>query len=119
MSDRVTWIEHKGARILYADYSGLSGEEYISVIEAFKNQLAQQTPGSVATLTNVTDSRVSEEVKDKFRELTEQTAGISKAAATIGVTGFKKAIAVLMRRDLYWADSLEEAKDWLADQMKE
>jgi hypothetical protein len=32
MSDRVSWIEYKGARILYADYSGLSGEEFIEVI---------------------------------------------------------------------------------------
>ena len=119
MSDRVTWIEHKGTRILYADYTGLSGEAYIRVIEEFKNELKQHPLGSVVTLTNVTDSNVSEEVKNKFKELTDQTAGISKAAATIGVTGFKKAIAVLIRRDLYWADSPEDAKDWLANQAKE
>lgn len=116
MSDRVSWIEHKGAKILYADYSGLSGEEYIEVIEEFKNELLKQTPGSVVTLTNVTDSTVTDEVKEKFKELRVQTEEISKGAAAIGLTGFKKAIAVLIRKDLYWANSLEEAKEWLAEQ---
>lgn len=27
-------------------------------------------------------------------------------------------IAVLIRRDLYWAKSLEEAKEWLAEQAR-
>jgi hypothetical protein len=118
VSDRVSWIKHKGARILYADYSGLSGEGYMEVIEEFKNELLKQSPGSVVTLTNVTDSTVSNEVKDKLKELAEETTGISKGAAAIGITGFKKTIAVLIRRDLYWADSLEEAKEWLAEQSK-
>jgi hypothetical protein len=118
MSDRVSWIEHKGTKILYADYSGLSGEEYIEVIEEFKNELLKQPSGSVVTLTNVTDSTVTDEVKEKFKELRVQTEGISKGAATIGLTGFKKAIAVFIRKDLYWADSLEEAKEWLAEQAK-
>ncbi len=117
MNNRVRWIEHKEAKILYADYSGLSGEEYVRVIDKFKNELGKQPPGSVVTLSNVADSRVSIEVKDKFKELANQTKGISKAAATVGLTGFKRAIAVLIRKDLFWADSLEEARDWLAEQV--
>ena len=91
MSERVYWIEHKGARILCADYSGLSGQTYIDMIDKFKNELRQQSPGSVVTLSDVTDSHVSAEVKDKFKELADETRGISKAAATVGLTGFKKA----------------------------
>ncbi len=118
MNNRVSWIEHKGARILYADYSNLSGEEYIGAIEEFKNELLKQTPGSIVTLTNVTDSKVTNEVKEKLKELRSQTKGISKKAAAIGMTGFKKAIAVFIRKDLYWADSLEEAKEWLTEQSR-
>ena len=103
---------------MYADYSGLSGEEYIGVIEEFKNELLKQSPGSVVTLTNVTDTTITNEIKDKLKEMGEQTKGISKYAAAVGVEGFKKVIAVLIRRDLYWADSLEEAEEWLAAQSK-
>jgi hypothetical protein len=54
----------------------------------------------------------------QFKELAEQTRGISKGAAAIGITGFKKALAVLIKRYLHYADSLEEAKEWLAEQAK-
>jgi hypothetical protein len=118
MSGRVSWIEYKGARILYADYSGLSEQEGIEVIGEFQAELLKQPPGSVFTLTNVSDFTITGEVKDRFRVLAEQSEGISKGAATVGVTGFKKAIAVLLRRDLHYADSVEEAKEWLAEQAK-
>jgi hypothetical protein len=116
MSDRVRWIEHKGAEILYVDYSGTSEEEYVETIEAFKNELLKCPPGSVVTLTNVADSTITEKVTEKFKELQEQTKGISKAGAAIGVTGFKRALAQLIKRDLHFARSMEEAKDWLAEQ---
>lgn len=119
MSDRVSWIKHKGARILYADYAGLSEQECMEVIGEFQDELLQQSPGSVVTLTNMTDFRhVTTEVKDRFKVLAERSRGISKGAATVGVTGFRKAIAVLLRGDMYYADSVEEAKEWLAEQAK-
>jgi hypothetical protein len=118
MSDRLSWIEYKGARILYVDYSGTSEEEFVQTIEAFKNELLKQAPGSVVTLTNIANTSLTDEVRKKFKELAEQTQGISKGAAAVGVTGFKKAVAVLIKRNLYYADSLEEAKEWLAEQAK-
>jgi flagellar motor switch protein FliG len=118
MNDRMSWIEYKGARILYVDYSGLSEEEFIQAIEEFKDELLKQAPGSVVSLSNMGDTSITEEVRKKFKELAEQTQGISKGAAAIGVTGFKKALAALIKRDLCYADSLEEAKDWLAEQAR-
>ena len=116
MNERVYWVEHKGTRILVGDYSRLSGQDYVVAIQAFEDELAGQTPGSVCTISVVTDSTVTTEVKDKFKEMSERTQGISKAASTVGLSGFKKALAVLIRKDLYWADSLEDAKDWLVEQ---
>lgn len=116
MSDRVSWIEHKGVKILYADYSGTSEDEFVKIVGEFEAVLAQQAPGSVVTLTNVTNTVVTNKVKARLKEMTERTGGISKAAAAVGITGFKRAIAILMRRDLHYALSMEEAKDWLAEQ---
>jgi hypothetical protein len=118
MSDRLSWIRYKGARILYVDYSGTSEEEFIQTIEAFKNELLKQTPGSVVTLSNMANTSITLKARDKFKELAEQTRGISKGAASIGTMGFKKALAALIKRELYYADSLEEAKEWLAEQAK-
>jgi len=118
MGKRVSWIEHKGARILYVDYSGLPEKEFIQTIEEFKNELLKQAPGSVVTLSNTANTYITEAVKEKFKELAERTRGISKGTAGIGVSGFKKVLASLVKRDMYFADSLEEAKDWLAEQAK-
>jgi hypothetical protein len=116
MKDRLSWIEYKGARILYVDYSGLSEEEFIQTIGEFEDELLEQTPGSVVTLTNMANVLITDNARRKFKELAGHTQGISKGAAAIGVTGFKKALATLIKRDLYYADSLEEAKKWLAEQ---
>jgi hypothetical protein len=115
MNDRISWIEHKGARILYADYSGLDEHGQVQTIEAFKNELLKQAPGSVATLTNVKDTEITDKVKEKYKELAAETQGISKGTAAIGVTGFKKVLAGLIKRDMYWASDMEEAKEWLAE----
>jgi len=100
------------------DYSGLSEKEFIQTIEEFKKELLKQAPGSVVTLTNIANVYITEAVSQKFKELAEQTQGISKGAASIGMSGFKKVLAGLIKRDMYWANSLEEAKDWLAEQAK-
>ena len=118
MSGRLSWIEHKGAKILYVDYSGLSEKEFVQTIEEFKNELLKQAPGSVVTLSNTADTYITSAVRDKFQELNEQTRGISKGAAGIGITGFKKVLAGLVKSDMYFADSLEEAIEWLAEQAK-
>ena len=118
MSDRLSWIEHKGTRILYVDYTGTSEEEFIQTIDEFKNELLKQTPGSVGTLSNMTNTVVTPNVTRKFKELAEQTRGISIGAAAIGVTGFKMPIAEMVRKGIYYADSLKEAKDWLAEQAR-
>ena len=118
MSNRVNLIEHRGTKIRYADYSGTSEEEFMKTIAEFEGELRKQTPGSVTTLTNVTDTVVTGNVAKALKEMSKQTQGISIAAAGVGITGFKKVIAAMVRRDLYYANSLEEAKDWLAKQAK-
>ena len=52
------------------------------------------------------------------RALGEETQGISRNTAAIGYTGFQRAIGLLIRREIYDADTLEEAMDWLAEQAR-
>lgn len=115
MNDRVYWLDHKGTRILYVDYSGTSDDEFIKVVDEFENELLKQAPGSVVTLTDVTNTVITNELRTRLREMAERTQGRSRKAAAVGITGFKRAIAVLLRKDLYYAKSLEEAKDWLVE----
>ncbi len=119
MSKYVQWIEHKGKKILFSNYSGLEGEEYLRAIDETKQELLKQPAGSrVLTLTDTSNSHATVATKDKAKE--QQAAmkekGIATQAALVGVSGWQKVIAQLIRRDVYFAQGIEDAKDWLVEQ---
>ena len=122
MSKYVQWIEHKGKKILFNNYSGLEGEEYLRAIDETKQELLKQPVGSrVLTLTDTSNSRATVATKDKAKE---QQAAIKEkrivtCAAIVGVSGWQKVIAQLIRGDVYFAQSVEDAKDWLVEQADE
>ncbi|MBN2532945.1 MAG: hypothetical protein JXB88_08640 [Spirochaetales bacterium] len=116
MSDRIQWLEHKGKRILYVDYSGLfAGPEYLELIGEMEKEILKymNKPGSIYTITNVAGSHVNDEVKKRFDAMVRNTMGISKARAIVGIMGIQKLIARAIKKDVYFAGSIEEAKDWL------
>ena len=119
MSERIRWITHKGKRILFSDYSGLKGEEYIAAIEALKQELVRQPAGSIVlTLNDVTGSVASHPVVKKGQELEEakNQRGVITFAAMVGLTGMKAALIQFVNRDAHVFASHEEAKDWLVAQ---
>ena len=117
MSDRIKWIEYKGAKILYADYSNLEEDEYVTEIDNFEKELIKNKPNSVLVITNTNNTYITSKINKRFKEMREKTKGISKASAVVGVTGVKKIIANAIRKDLYLARSIEDAKEWLIKQI--
>ncbi len=45
--------------------------------------------------------------------MSDKTKGYTKIRAVLGVTGVKKMIAKAIRRDIYFAESEEDAKEWI------
>ncbi len=120
MSKHIQWITHKGQNILFNDYTGLKGEEYLEAIEETKQELLRHPKGStILTLTDVSNSVASPDTTKKARELTAATKehGITSIAASVGMTGIKRSLAQFIRRDVHFAGSIEEAKDWLVGQV--
>jgi hypothetical protein len=104
LSNRLSWIKYKGARILHVDYSGTSEEEFIQTIEEFKDELLKQTPGSVVTLTNMADARITDEVRKKFkaiphkllRDLTQEVLIANYLHSTPGETSYENPQRILL-----------------------
>lgn len=120
MSDRIRWIEHKGKKILFCDYSGLPGVEQLKVIEEAKNEMLKQPLDSVLlVLADITDTYTIQVVKEKFTELTEVRNRFKGSDATVGITGVKKIMANAIKRGIYFADTIEDAKEWLVKQTGE
>ena len=128
MGNRVQWIEHKGEKILFCDYSNIQDEEeFIQAIEETEPEVLKQAPGTlILMLIDATDSLVTSKVTARARELAAAARARdipSSPTAIVGVSGpAKKAVIAAMqflRPDLRGVESVAEAKDWLVSRAGE
>ena len=127
MSNRIQWIQHKGKRILFGNWSGIREEaEYLRAIEELEAEILKQPKGHrVLTLLDQSGSIATPAITERSKRMiaTAKEKGIPDSpTALVGNTGFQKAIIQAMqffRRDIYIADSIEAGKDWLIEQADE
>lgn len=122
MPPHVQWIEHRGQPILYSNYAGLDEAAYLAAMDETQRELLGQPAGRVVlTVTDVSHGRSSRAIMAKASELAAATraAGITTVDAVVGVGRLQRPIAQAVRRDLHFAASLEDAKDWLVAQIKQ
>jgi hypothetical protein len=119
MTDRITWISHKGKKILYANYGGLAEQEYLAALEETQAEILKQPSGSnTLLLTDMTDTHITPATRDKGKDMSVKirAAGKATSPAIVGITGVQKIIAQAIKRDAYFAKSVAEAKEHLASQ---
>ncbi len=124
MSNRFQWIEYKGHKILFVDWSGIRQEaDYLKVIEELEAEILKLPKGQkILMLIDQTGSIASLAITDRSKRMmdTAKENGIPDSpTALVGNTGFSKAIVQALqffRRDLHMADSIEDAKEWLIKQ---
>ena len=118
--NRVQFIQHKGKKILHLNFADCKADEVLQTIEIAKAAIRTQSPGTVCTLTDVTNTSFNSAVSDAMKEFVIHNKPYVMAAGVVGVTGLKKIIYnAVMRfsgRKLTAFDTLAEAKDWLAAQ---
>jgi hypothetical protein len=107
----------QGTQIFHFNFRGAAPADAIKAITDGQKQVAACTPGSVLTLTDVTDAVVDAEVTQAIRDLAKANRPYVKAAAVVGVTGLKKMIfnMVMMfsKRQMSLFDDPALAKAWL------
>ena len=117
----ISFIMHKGVKILYEDYSHGKPDELLLAIEKAKEVIASQPLNSVLALVNVKDAHFDTRVTRALKEFAEANKPYIKVAAVYGVEGLKEVIfrgmlAFSGRKNFILCKTLEEAKDFLADQ---
>ena len=120
-AERTRFIEHRGARILFMDFSEMNGPgEALAELEKARRLIATQQPGSLLTLTDVTGTRYDAEIIAAFQALAAHNKPFVKAAASVTRTPLQlvalRASAVHSRRNLQAFADLDEAREWLAAQ---
>jgi hypothetical protein len=115
--DRVQVIEHAGKKIVHIDFSRCNAVEILVVIARASELIRAQPPGSVLTLTDVTDLTLDEETIKAMRGYVDGNKPYVKSAAVVGARGLTRAVLgslrVLTRRQLPSFDDLDDAKGWL------
>jgi hypothetical protein len=115
MAKYVQFITYKGKRILHTNAAGLDEAEFVVALEEMKRSLLKEGAGTLA-LTDVTGIKLTKAFVNKAKEVTaalENTPGWGRPSAIVGITGLQKAVAQLFSKGVYYANSIEEAKEWL------
>jgi len=120
----VEFIRHQGAEILYIDFSYTqSKEDVVRVIEESKQLIADRTPMSVLTLTNITQAYFDRDISQELKGLAAHNKPFVKAGAVIGLTNTRRIIYTTVlffsKRKLEICDDLDSAKAWLLTQAGE
>ncbi|PKL91082.1 MAG: hypothetical protein CVV21_09825 [Candidatus Goldiibacteriota bacterium HGW-Goldbacteria-1] len=113
-------INHKGKKIVHMDFSNSNQEEVMSTMKQAEALIRNQPPESVLGLLDISGSMYNKEIAAAFKDFAAGNKPFIKMTAVVGLEGIKKVLydAVLMftrRKNLVAMDSLEKAKDFLAE----
>jgi calcineurin-like phosphoesterase family protein len=118
--ERVYFIQHKGKKILIIDGSNCTVEEAPATLAKAREVIRSQPEKSVYTLTDLTNARFDDKIALDMKETIAGNKPYVYAAAVVGVTGLKQiflnSVIKLTGRKLALFNTVEQAKDWLAEQ---
>ncbi len=118
---RSYWIEHKGRKIVFIDFSNTTIEGVNQAITEAKPIISSQAHGSVLCLVETHGTPFSMDVSALMKEFTMHNKPYMKMTALVGVDGLQKVIlnAVIVftrRHNLVVKSNRQEALDFLASQ---
>jgi len=87
--DRVKWIEAKGKRILYSDYTGLKTTEELFAVVDEGLKKANMSQGKYLAMHNFTNATISNEFTEKLNKVGKELEGRIEKRAVVGMTGLK------------------------------
>ncbi len=118
---RGTFTEHRGARMLVVDASGLSEIADIEAMVRHIEPLIRAEPaGSVRIVMQVTGLRFSRQSTAVIKGVFVRVQPWIRASCLVGVTGLHRVLLQVLnqvaRRERPLFDTLPDALDWLATQ---
>jgi hypothetical protein len=120
-TQRVRFIEHRGQRLLFIDFSGLQvADDILREMDAARDIIRAQPPSSVRVLTDVSRAKYTPPVMDAMKEFTAGNKPYVRHSAVAGMERVHRvlyrAVLLFSRRSIEIFESLDQARDWLARQ---
>lgn len=107
----------QGKQIFFINFRDADTAAGLKTIGEARAQISRCSPGSVLTLTDVTNAHYDDTVTTALKGLAAANKPFVKAAAVVGVTGLRKVIfnmiIMVTGRKMSLFDSLDAAKKWL------
>ncbi len=120
MSDSVKWIEHNNKRILFINLEDLDEEVCVKALDEFIKELSNHADGKMRSLINMPNLTSSLKINEKGKKIIKisKEKNLNSISAIVGMKSWQKSMANLIKgeRKVEFFDTIEIAKDWLADQ---
>jgi hypothetical protein len=119
---RSEWIEHKGKKIFYQNFSNnFYNSAAVKAELADVQQVVKSQPAnSVLVLSDFRDTNVGSNLLSDMNAASAATKAYVRKTAVLGVMGMKRKLADLLTaitgQSLKYFDSIEAAKDWLVEE---
>ncbi len=116
---RSNWIEHKGKKIFYQDFSRqfYNSAAVKAELEEVQKVVIAQPRDSVLVLSDFRDTSVGSDLLSSMNTASTATKDYVHKTAVLGVTGMKRKLADLLTaltgQQLKYFDDIEAAKNWL------
>ncbi len=120
-SKRISFIEHKGKRILLEDFSNVKNDDELEpLIWEAEKIVHQQSPKSVLVAVDLTNSHFGPKTSQASKEVAKGNEPYIKASALIGMNKLMEVVLNSLQRvtgrKLVSFPTREEAFDWLVKQ---
>ena len=118
---RSTWIEHKGMKILYQDFSKqfFNSAAVKTELDEVQKIVLAEPMNSVRVLSDFRDTNIGSDLLAAMNTASAATKDHVRKTAVLGVTGMKRKLADLLTaltgQPLKYFDDMDLAKDWLAE----
>jgi hypothetical protein len=122
---RSNWIEYKGKKIFYQDFSKHFYNSAIVKAELAEVQtiVIAEPQNSVLVLSDLRDTNVGGDLIPAMNAASAATKNHVRKTAVLGVSGMKRKLADLLTnltgQPLKYFDDIESAKNWLVEEDEE
>src|SRR5512139_1594636 len=119
---RSNWIEHKGKKIFYQDFSRqfYNSAAVKAELEEVQKVVIAEPMDSVLVLSDFRDTSVGSDLLSSMNTASNATKDHVHKTAVLGVTGMKRKLADLLTaltgQQLKYFDDIEAAKNWLVQE---
>ena len=120
MSDRISFITHRGKPIMLIDFSQCEAKEILVLLDEIQRTVAKHDRNSLLTLADLTGAHIDRAVATRMKEVLVMDRPYVKKSAWVGLDSLPKVyyenMKTFTQRNFPPFQTREAAMDWLTEE---